>query len=123
MKRSASRAGASSSCSSCPVSVLGTGQRYRPDPAAGLEIHPLPEPRAEAAGLLAERFARQRAAEPLLPEIGDFTAHVAQDDDDGVVATRGGRAVAYLVGAPKDGIATVGFADHAASEPDALRDL
>src|SRR2546423_14975996 len=108
MKRSASRAGASSSCSSCPVSVLGTGQRYRPDPVAGLEIHPLSELRDEAAGLLAERFARQRAAETLLPEIGDFTAHVPQDVD-GVVASRGGKAGVYLVGSPYDGCATVGF--------------
>ena len=86
-----------------------------------LEIHPLSELRDEAARLLGERFARQRAAEPLLPEIDDFAAQVPADD--GVVATRAGEGVAYLSGAPKDGIATVGFAGHAASEPEALRDL
>jgi GNAT superfamily N-acetyltransferase len=42
---------------------------------------------------------------------------------DGLVATRGGRAVAYLAGEVNEGIATVGFAGCAASEPEALRDL
>jgi GNAT superfamily N-acetyltransferase len=88
---------------------------------ASLEIHPLSELRAEAAQLLAERFARQRAAEPLLPEIDDFGPHVP--DDDGVVATRGGKAVAYLAGAVDGETARVGFGGHAASEPEALRDL
>jgi GNAT superfamily N-acetyltransferase len=87
---------------------------------ASLEIHPLSDLRAEAAQLLAERFARQRAAEPLLPEIDDFATHVP---DDGVVATRGGKAVAYLAGAVDGETARVGFGGHAASEPDALRDL
>src|SRR5215475_8347076 len=72
MKRSQSRAGASSSSSSAPVSVFGTGQRYRRGPMPGLEIHPLSELRGEAAALLAERFAAQRAAEPLLPDVEDF---------------------------------------------------
>ena len=82
----------------------------------GLEIHPLSDLRDEAAALLAERFARQRAAEPLLPEIDDFEAQI---EDDGVVATRGGNAVAFLAGT--DG--KVGFAGCAATEPEALRDL
>ena len=51
------------------------------------------EHRADCAGLLAERFARQRAAEPLLPEIENFAAHVPQT---GIVATRGGKLVAYV---------------------------
>jgi GNAT superfamily N-acetyltransferase len=88
---------------------------------ASLEIHPLSDLRDEAAQLLSERFARQRAAEPLLPEIEDFAAHVP--DEDGVVATRDGQAVAYLAGELKGEIATVGFGGHAASEPEALRDL
>ncbi len=89
---------------------------------ASLEIHPLSDLRNEAAQLLAERFARQRAAEPLLPEIDDFTAHVPED---GHVATRGGEAVAYLAGAidGETGIARWLFAGHAAREPEALRDL
>jgi GNAT superfamily N-acetyltransferase len=87
-----------------------------------LEIHPLSELRGEAAALLAERFARQRAAEPLLPEIDDFEPHVPEA---GQVATRGGEAVAFLGGAV-DGehrMARWLFAGHAASEPEALRDL
>jgi GNAT superfamily N-acetyltransferase len=88
---------------------------------SSLEIHPLSDLRDEAARLLAERFARQRAAEPLLPEIDDFTAHLP--DEEGVVATRGGEAVAYLAGEVKGETATVGFGGHAASEPESLRDL
>jgi GNAT superfamily N-acetyltransferase len=88
---------------------------------SSLEIHPLSDLRDEAARLLADRFARQRAAEPLLPQIDDVTAHVP--DEEGVVATRGGEAVAYLAGELKGEIATVGFGGHAASEPEALRDL
>ncbi len=88
---------------------------------ASLEIHPLSDLREEAARLLAERFARQRAAEPLLPEIDDFAAHVPEGD--GLAATRGGRVVAYLAGELKGDIATVGLGGHAASEPEALRDL
>jgi GNAT superfamily N-acetyltransferase len=85
-----------------------------------LEIHPLSELRSEAAGLLAERFARQRAAEPLLPEADDFEAHLPVD---GHVATRGGEAVAYLAGAVDGDMARWLFAGHAAREPEALRDL
>jgi GNAT superfamily N-acetyltransferase len=89
---------------------------------ASLEIHPLSDLRDEAALLLAERFARQRLAEPLLPEIDDFAAHLP---DDGVVATRGGEAVAYLGGAldEETKIARWLFEGHAAREPEALRDL
>jgi GNAT superfamily N-acetyltransferase len=86
-----------------------------------LEIHPLSDLRAEAASLLAERYREQRATELLLPEIDDFASHVP--DEDGLVATRGGKAVAYLAGEVKGDIATVGFGGHAASEPEALRDL
>src|SRR5437899_2927888 len=88
---------------------------------SSLEIHPLSDLRDEAARLLSERFARQRAAEPLLPDVDDFAAHVP--DDEGVVATRGGEAVAYLAGEIEGEIARVGFGGHAASEPEALRDL
>lgn len=85
-----------------------------------LEIHPLSGLRDEAAQLLSERFARQRAAEPLLPEVGDFEPHVPAD---GLVATRGGDAVAYLAGAVDGDTARVGFAGCAASDAEALRDL
>jgi GNAT superfamily N-acetyltransferase len=88
---------------------------------SSLEIHPLSDLRDEAARLLSGRFARQRAAEPLLPEVDDLAAHVP--DEEGLVATRGGEAVAYLAGEVKGEIATVGFGGHAASEPETLRDL
>jgi GNAT superfamily N-acetyltransferase len=88
---------------------------------ASLEIHPLSDLRDEAAQLLSERFARQRAAEPLLPEIDDFAAHIPREE--GVVATRGGQAVAYLAGEVKGDIGTVGLGGQAASDPEALRDL
>lgn len=70
--------------------------------------------------LLAERFAAQRAVEPLLPEVDDFEPHVPPD---GHVATRGGHAVAYLAGALDGDMARWQFAGHAAREPEALRDL
>jgi hypothetical protein len=88
---------------------------------ASLEIHPLSDLRDEAAALLAKRFARQRAAEPLLPEIDDFAAQVPEEA--GFVATRGGEAVAFLTAAPKDDIAYTSIAGVAATEPEAVRDL
>jgi GNAT superfamily N-acetyltransferase len=86
-----------------------------------LEIHPLSELRGEAARLLEERYARQLAAEPLLPPVADFSAELPAD---GLVATRGGDAVAFLGGALDDyGVLGVGFAGCAAVEHAALADL
>jgi GNAT superfamily N-acetyltransferase len=85
-----------------------------------LEIHPLSDLREEAARLLGERFARQRAAEPLLPAIEDFEPFLP---DEGVVATREGAVIAYLGGRAEDGWATIGLGDVAASEPEAVRDV
>lgn len=85
-----------------------------------LEIHPLSELRDEAAQLLTERFAQQRAVEPLLPEVDNLEPYVP---DEGHVATRGGEAVAYLAGAVDGDMARWQFAGHAAREPEALRDL
>jgi GNAT superfamily N-acetyltransferase len=85
-----------------------------------LEIHPLSALRDEAARLLAERYARQQQAEPLLPAIDDFEPHLPAE---GHVATRNGKAVAYLAGAVDGDMARWLFAGHAASEPEALRDL
>ena len=87
-----------------------------------LEIHPWSEDfRDAAARLLAARHARERAAEPLLPVVEDFAAHVP--DGDGAVATRGGEAVAYLIASVGDERAEVGLGGVAASEPEAVRDL
>ena len=87
---------------------------------ASLEIHPLSDLRDEAARLLAERYARQRAAEPLLPEEHDFEQHLPAE---GSVATVGGKAVAFL-GAEVDGdVARAGFGGAAATDGEALRDL
>jgi GNAT superfamily N-acetyltransferase len=93
---------------------------YRRGLVPSLEIHPLSELRGEAADLLEERFTRQRAAEPLLPAVDDFEAHLPAE---GHVATRGGAAVAYLAGAVDGDMARWLFAGHAAREPEALRDL
>lgn len=87
----------------------------------GLEIHPLSGLRDEAATLLAERYAGQRAAEPLLPEVTDVAAQIS--GADGVVATRGGEAVAFLTSTLEDGVATTGIAGVAARDPEAVRDL
>jgi GNAT superfamily N-acetyltransferase len=87
-----------------------------------LEIHALSELRDEAAQLLRARFSRQRTAEPLLPDVDDFDPHLP---GQGHVATRGGRAVAYL-GGELDEKLRMGrwqFGSHAASEAEALRDL
>jgi GNAT superfamily N-acetyltransferase len=87
-----------------------------------LEIHPWSEDfRGEAARLLAARHARERAAEPLLPEVDDFAAHVP--DGDGAVATRGGDAVAYVIASVGEERAEVGLGGVAASEPEAVRDV
>lgn len=86
-----------------------------------LRIEPLSDAhRDECAALLAERYARQRAAEKLLPAVDDFAAQIPESG--GVVATRGGRVVAYVAGSVDDGVARCGFAGCAASEPEAIRD-
>jgi GNAT superfamily N-acetyltransferase len=86
-----------------------------------LEIHPLSELRGEAATMLEERYARQRAAEPLLPEVADVAGQLPIEE--GVVATRGGKAVAYLAGEVKDDTVYTSIAGVAAREPEAVRDL
>jgi GNAT superfamily N-acetyltransferase len=84
----------------------------------GLDLQPLAgDLRAECATLLAERYARQRAREPLLPEVDDFEPHLPPE---GWVAVQDGRAVAYLAGAVDGDIARVGFAGVAGSDPEAL---
>ena len=77
------------------------------------------EHREDCAALLTERYARQRAAEPLLPEIENLAAHAPET---GVVAIRGGKLVAYVGGEVKGDVATVGFGGCAALVPEAIRD-
>src|SRR5436190_9677410 len=102
--RSDSRAGASSSWSSAPVSVFGdiSASLRRVSP---LELLPFSDEHLEdAAGLLAARHARHREAEPLLPELEDPVAAVENDwradGASGVFASRAGKPAAYLIGAP-----------------------
>ena len=93
------------------------------------QIHPLSETHlAGAARLLEERHARHRAAEPLLPDGGDFRAQIERalstDGAAGVVALVEGDVAAYLIGSPQaDGSSEVGLAGCAAREPELIRDL
>jgi GNAT superfamily N-acetyltransferase len=99
-----------------------------------IEVVPLGDEHLDAAAeLLADRHARHREAEPLLPEVEDFRPHVEreleQDGAAGVVALRGDDVVAYLIGRLEDDPVIeerrgfVDFAGCAASEPEAVRDL
>src|SRR5215210_4702173 len=106
-----SRAGPSSSWSSCPVRVFGTRPSYRLAAMARLEIRPFSaEFTASAGELLAERHRAHRAAEPLLPEryedavaaAAEVEALASSPGASGAVALRGGRVVGYLVGVHKD---------------------
>src|ERR671934_2096552 len=74
-KSSLSRAGASSSWRSAPVSVFGISASLRPVPR--VEIGPFEEEHVEgAAAVLAARHARHLEAEPLLARVGDFREQV-----------------------------------------------
>ncbi len=72
----------------------------------GIEIQPFSDEHLDdAARLLEERHARDRAAEPLLPEEVDFRAEVEMlwaEGASGGVALEGGRAVGYLLGSRRD---------------------
>jgi GNAT superfamily N-acetyltransferase len=82
-----------------------------------------------AARLLAERHARHRAVEPLLPDEVDFRAEIEKERDElpGVVALDGDEVVGYLVGKGRDdhvGPLVWSFvAGHAVREPELTRDL
>jgi ribosomal protein S18 acetylase RimI-like enzyme len=98
-----------------------------------LEIQPFSEEHVEAAGtLLAERHARQVAAEPHLPVNLDFEAEIealrSSEGASGVVALSGGDVVGYLLGVRRDNAiwgpnVWVELAGHAAKEPEVVRDL
>jgi GNAT superfamily N-acetyltransferase len=109
---------------------------YRPAPMPGIEIQPLEDEHlAAAAALLADRHARHREAETLLPEVSDFRPQLERDLEhelaSGVVAFRGDELVAYLIGRVEedallgDRRAIVDFAGFAAArgEAEAVRDL
>jgi len=102
----------------------------------GIEIQSLEDKHlAAAAALLADRHARHREAEALLPEVSDFRAQLERDLEHelagGVVALRGQELVAYLIGRVEedallgDRRAIVDFAGCAAAtgEAEAIRDL
>jgi predicted N-acetyltransferase YhbS len=82
-----------------------------------------------AVRLLAERHARHRKAEPLLPGDVDFAAELEKERDElpGVVALEGDEVVGYLVGRRRED--HVGphvwsyIAGHAVREPELTRDL
>lgn len=106
-------------------------QRYRP---AAVEIRPFTGDDVEpAARLLAERHAREREAEPLLPASVDYAAQVEgewrREGATGAVALREGTFVGYLVGAPapadnRGGTRIlVDLAGHAVEVAETARDL
>ena len=91
-------------------------QRYRP--AAMLDIVEFADEHLDAAAeLLAERHARHRVAEPLLPKEVDFRAQIESEwrseGAHGVFAERNGEPAGYLVGRPYSHWFTVGIAGHA----------
>jgi ribosomal protein S18 acetylase RimI-like enzyme len=97
-----------------------------------LELLPFADEHVEpAAALLAERHARHRAAEPLLPDVTDFRAQVERDwgaeGASGAVALAGDEVVGYLVGSKlDDGIGPtvrIAIAGFAVREPEVARDL
>jgi GNAT superfamily N-acetyltransferase len=102
---------------------------------AEIEIQPLEDEHLDAvARLLADRHARHRGAEPLLPEVTDFRGQIERDlgteHAAGVVAFRGDQLVAYVVGRVEDDAlgdtrAFVDFAGCAAADGEAetVRDL
>jgi len=84
-----------------------------------------------AALVLAERHARHRAVEPLLPAIDDFGAHVARelsaDGASGAVSLRAGVIDGYVIGKrqedPIGPHVRIGLAGSASREPERMRDL
>jgi GNAT superfamily N-acetyltransferase len=101
------------------------------------EILPFDENHLTDAGrLLAERHRRHRLAQPLLPKRfedpdvarAEVDSLWSSEDASGAVAVVGGRAVGYLLGAPKSlGVwgpnVWVDSAGHAAESAETLRDL
>ncbi|MEK6276097.1 MAG: GNAT family N-acetyltransferase [Actinomycetota bacterium] len=99
----------------------------------GVEIQAFSDEHVDAAaGLLKARHAAHLDAEPLLPANVDYRAEVEAlwkgEAVSGVVATRGGEVVGYLLGVRRDDAIWgpniwVELAGHAAIEPEIVRDL
>ncbi|MDQ3822305.1 MAG: GNAT family N-acetyltransferase [Actinomycetota bacterium] len=98
-----------------------------------LEIRPFADDHLdEAARRLAERHARHREAEPLLPDVTDVRAEVESawraEGASGAAVLRDGELVGYLIGAPRDvdrwgANVWVEAAGHAAVDAELVRDL
>ena len=95
-----------------------------------LEIQPFTDEHLDAAAeLLAERHARHREAEPLLPADVDFRVQIEREwrteGASGAFASRGGEPVGYLVGFPNPPFGLrVGIGGHAVrGDAEAARDL
>jgi GNAT superfamily N-acetyltransferase len=99
---------------------------------AGIDIVPFADEHLDlAAGLLAERHARHRAVEPLLPDIADFRGQIQgewhTDGASGVIALQGDEAAGFLIGQRRED--PVGpyiwsyIAGHAVRTPELTRDL
>jgi predicted N-acetyltransferase YhbS len=98
-----------------------------------LDIQPFADEHLDAAAaLLAERHRAHREAEPLLPDLTDFRAHVEDewraDDASGWFAVTEDEPAGYLIGSPGgeiwgEGNVWVGLAGHAVREPETVRDL
>jgi ribosomal protein S18 acetylase RimI-like enzyme len=102
-----------------------------------VEIVPFDDEHVDAAAeLLATRHARDREAEPLLPQryenstaaLEEIGAAWRSTGASGSAALRGGRLVGYLVGAPREVDAWgeniwVELGGHAVEEPEDARDL
>jgi ribosomal protein S18 acetylase RimI-like enzyme len=98
-----------------------------------LDIQPFADEHVDAAAaLLAERHRAHREAEPLLPDVTDFRAHVEDewraDDASGWFAVTEDEPAGYLIGSPGgeiwgEGNVWVGLAGHAVREPETVRDL
>lgn len=98
----------------------------------GVEIQPFAEEHVDAAAALLEgRHARQREAEPLLPENINYRAEVEAawqaECTSGVVALGDGMVVGYLLGSQRDESwgpnVWVEHGGHAVEEPELVRDL
>jgi GNAT superfamily N-acetyltransferase len=98
-----------------------------------LEILPFADEHLDAAAdLLAERHARHREAEPLLPDVADFRPHVEAawraEGASGWIALVDSQPAGYLIGSPREyvwgeGNIWVGVEGHAVREAETVRDL